>query len=146
MTGRAAAGSLLLVTAAATATMTTPLKHWNANLTPRNEFAVTGTANATDVPGDSLAVNIQIDNARAGDVHTWHVHLGDCNASGAILGEESRYPVLRVGTDRMAAASARVAASLVATTAYSVNVHISATDHTVVSCGDLRAVPPERRR
>ncbi|HEX9564844.1 MAG TPA: hypothetical protein VF981_12760 [Gemmatimonadaceae bacterium] len=139
MNGRTALEGLIMMTV--TAATITAFTHWSANLTPVHESTVTGTAHATDVPGDSVAVTIRIENAQAGYAHPWHVHAGGCANAGAVLGDGSRYPLLRVGAERTAAAAARVAGGLVPGSAYSVNVHQSESDESVVSCGDLRTVP-----
>ena len=115
-------------------------KEWSATLRPQNGSTVSGTATAQDVSGDSLAVTLRIKGARSADSNPWHVHSGGCDSSGAVLGDPSRYAPMTIGTDGSAEASARVKATLTIGVPYSINVHRSASDLTVIACGNLRPV------
>jgi hypothetical protein len=138
MIGRAALSSLLLVVVAVA--MPTALKDWAANLTPLGESTVRGTATISTLPGDSLAIGIMIENARMGDEHPWHLHSGSCPRSGAVIADESSYPLIRVADDKAGSASALVAAVLHEGSTYSINVHRSPNDHTAIACGDLKPI------
>lgn len=138
MIGRAALSSLLLVIVAVA--MPTAAKDWAANLAPLGESTVRGTATVSTLPGDSLAIAVMIENAGMGDEHPWHLHSGSCPRSGAVIGAESSYPLIRVTDDRTGSASARVAAVLHEGSTYSINVHRSASDHTAIACGDLQPI------
>jgi hypothetical protein len=131
------AGAWCLV-AGLTSALTLVAKDWTAAIGPVGNSMVSGTATATEVAGDSLAVTLSIVGAKAGDEHPWHVHTGGCDNSGAVLGEASRYAPLRVGADNKASGTARVRVRLMPGSAYSVNVHRSPADQTAIACGDLR--------
>ena len=125
---------------AATAVVSLSFKEWSATLRPQNGSTVSGTATLQPIAGDSLVVLIRIKGAKAGDSNPWHVHSGGCDSSGAVLGDPSRYAPMTVGTDGSAEANARVKALLSIGVPYSINVHRSPNDMTVISCGNLRPV------
>jgi hypothetical protein len=137
MVRRNAAGVLAL---AATAVLSLSFKEWSATLRPQNGSTVSGTVTAQPVTGDSLVVTIRIKGGKAGDSNPWHVHSGGCDSSGAVLGDPSRYAPMTIGTDQSAEATARVKAMLALGVPYSVNVHRSPGDMTVIACGNLRPV------
>ena len=132
------AGAVLAV--AATAVLALGLKEWSATLQSQNGSSVAGTATAQPAAGDSLTVGIRIKGARSGDTHPWHVHSGGCDSSGAVLGDPSRYAALHIRADGAAETSARVKSLLTVGVPYSVNVHRSQNDMTVIACGNLRPV------
>ena len=111
---------------------------WAATLTPRGGSAVRGDVKLQSAVVGSV-VNISISGATAGALHPWHVHTGTCANSGGVVGAAGNYPVLTVGTDGRASANATVNAPLSEGSAYSVNVHRSASDMgTIIACGDLK--------
>ena len=125
---------------AATAVVALSFKEWSATLRPQNGSTVSGTATAQDAAGDSLVVTLRIKGAKSGDSNPWHVHSGGCDSSGAVLGDPSRYAPMAIGTDGSAEATARVKAVLTINVPYSINVHRSPTDMSVIACGNLRPV------
>ena len=137
MLRRKAAGVL---TVFATAVLSLSVKEWSATLRPQNGSSVTGTATAQAAVGDSLVVQLTIKGGRAGDSNPWHVHSGGCDSSGAVLGDPSRYAAMTIGADGAAQASARVRSTLALGVPYSINVHRSMADMTVIACGNLRPV------
>lgn len=111
---------------------------WSAELSPRNGSAVRGELKLQSAVIGAGA-NISISGAVAGASHPWHVHLGTCANSGAIVGSAGSYPVLVAGTDGKASANATISAALSEGSAYSVNVHRSPNDlATIIACGDLK--------
>jgi hypothetical protein len=137
MLRRNAAGVLAL---AATAVVSLSFKEWSATLRPQDGSTVTGNATAQPMTGDSLVVTIRIKGAKAGDTNPWHVHSGGCDSSGAVLGDPSRYAPMTIATDQSAGATARVKALLTIGVPYSINVHRSPSDMSVIACGNLRPV------
>lgn len=137
MLRRNAAGVLALT---ATAVLSLSFKEWSATLRPQNGSTVSGTATAQPLTGDSLVVTIKIKGAKAGDSNPWHVHSGGCDSSGAVIGDPSRYAPMTIGTDQAAEATARVKALLTLGVPYSINVHRSSSDMSVIACGNLRPV------
>jgi len=137
MLRRNAAGVLAL---AATAVVSLSFKEWSATLRPQDGSTVTGNATAQPMTGDSLVVTIRIKGAKAGDTNPWHLHSGGCDSSGAVLGDPSRYAPMTIATDQSAGATARVKALLTIGVPYSINVHRSPSDMSVIACGNLRPV------
>ena len=129
-----------VVAVAATAFLALTFKEWSAVLNPQNGSTVSGTATVVPLVGDSLVVNIRIKGATAGNLNPWHVHSGGCDSSGAVLGDPSRYAPMTVGADQSAQATARVKAMLAVGVPYSINVHRSSGDMSVVACGNLRPI------
>jgi hypothetical protein len=120
---------------------------WNGTLAVPQEMAgviqIRGSASLAAEGSQSVAA-IEIHNATRGGVHPWHVHLGRCGSGGAILGDASAYPLLKVGGDGKAEQSAKLAVPLPYSGEYSVNVHASAANMgTVVACSNL--APPARQ-
>jgi hypothetical protein len=132
------AGAVLAV--AATAVLALSFKEWSATLQSQNGSTVTGTATAQPAAGDSLIVGIRIKGARSGDTNPWHVHSGGCDSSGAVIGDPSRYAAMTIRADGADETTARVKTLLTVGVPYSVNVHRSPTDMTVIACGNLRPV------
>ena len=137
MLRRNAAGVLALAT---TAVVTLSVKEWSATLRPQNGSTVSGTATAQAIAGDSTVVTIKIKGAKAGDSNPWHVHSGGCDSSGAVIGDPSRYAPMTIATDQSAEATARVKTLLTLGVPYSINVHRSPSDMSVIACGNLRPV------
>lgn len=113
------------------------VSQWSGILAPQAGGTVKGNASAT-VNGDGTSAMASINGAAAGEVHPWHIHLGQCGDNGAVVGAGSAYPVLSVGADGSATASAKLAVALNPSTKYYVNIHKSPTEMgTIVSCGNL---------
>lgn len=116
---------------------------WSAQLSARPGSAVQGSSTLRSVgleggAGTSTA-SASIGGALPGARHPWHVHAGTCASGGPIVGDPAAYPVLEVGADGRASATASVAVGLDDDAAYFVNVHRSPSDlATIVACGDLR--------
>lgn len=110
---------------------------FDASLTSRGGSTVTGTARAVASLGRT-AVTLEIDGARPGARHPWHVHEGRCGSGGAIVGSASSYPVLEVDEDGSERASGTIDVQLDDDRDYHVNVHASPSDlQTIVACGAL---------
>ena len=129
-----------VVVVGATAFLALTFKEWSAVLSPQNGSTVSGTATALPLTGDTLLVNIRIKGAKAGAVNPWHVHSGGCDSSGAVLGDPSRYAAMTIGADQSGQATARVKALLAVGVPYSINVHNSPSDMSVIACGNLRPI------
>ncbi|HEV2735879.1 MAG TPA: hypothetical protein VGV85_13620 [Longimicrobiaceae bacterium] len=111
---------------------------WNARIAGTGSAAaLTGTATATAREGHIVAT-MNLSGAQAGGVHPWAIHEGTCAAGGAMVGAAGTYPVLQVGSNGQATATAHVMAQLNEARDYHVRVHASQTDMaTVVACGAL---------
>ena len=133
---------------------------WKATLDPVEGSGISGESTvapdnampmrdstAPKTEGAAMAT-INIKGAKANDSLPWHVHSGTCGSANApIVGEASAYSAIAVNDKGEGTAHAKVTARLEPNGQYIVNVHKSATDLTVVSCGALRAdgVTPDAR-
>ena len=111
---------------------------WEASLAAQGNSGVLGAVAARSAAATSAA-SITISGATPGARHPWHIHRGTCGSNGAIVGSAAAYPVLEVGSNGIASASAQLDVHLDEGGLYYVNVHRSPTDlGTIVSCGALR--------
>jgi hypothetical protein len=133
---------------------------WKATLEPVEGSGISGESTVTpDHPmpmqdstapkhdGSAMA-RIAIKGAKANDSLPWHVHSGTCGSANApIVGSGADYSPIAVGENGEGSAHAKVSTRLEPNGQYIVNVHKSATDLTVVSCGALRSdgVTPDAR-
>lgn len=122
--------------------MDTGITDWSTQLAARAGSDIRGSANVQTVVVEGFAgtsaAAVSIGGAMAGARHPWHVHSGSCGSGGPIVGDPSAYPVLNVGADGNASASANLAVGLNDDADYHVNVHRSPSDPgTIVACGDL---------
>ena len=129
-----------VVALAATAVMALTMKEWSATIRPIDGSTVSGTATATVGAGDSLTLTIQVKGGKSGETLPWHLHSGGCDKSGAVLGDASQYEPMVIAEDMSGTETARVVVKLNVGVPYSVNVHKSANDMSVISCGNLRPV------
>jgi hypothetical protein len=129
-----------VVALAATAVMALTMKEWSATIRPIDGSTVTGTATATLGAGDSLTVTIQVKGGKSGETLPWHLHSGGCDKPGAVLGDASQYEPMVVAEDMSGTETAHVVVKLNVGVPYSVNVHKSTADMSVISCGNLRPV------
>ena len=122
---------------------------WNATLsTPAGlagalQVRGTGWMGLREKDSSKTEAYVAIQNAAPGGQHPWHVHLGQCGSDQGILGAADAYPVLKVGGDGKAEATAKLDIPLPATGQYFINVHASpANMGTIVACGNL--APPSQ--
>lgn len=111
---------------------------WRADLDSRNDSGIRGAVAARSAVA-STGVSVTISGANSGARHPWHIHRGTCGSGGDIVGDPAAYPVLSVGANGVASASADLAVGLHEDRQYYVNIHRSAQDlGTIVACGPLR--------
>lgn len=115
-----------------------------STVTPDNAMPLRDTTqrDTTQPPkADGVAMaRITITGASANDSLPWHVHSGTCGSEDApIVGSASDYAPIAIGANGEGSAHAKIATRLEPNGQYIVNVHKSATDLTVVSCGALKA-------
>jgi hypothetical protein len=128
--------SMTAPTMAATTMMSTTLG------TPANYTGATrptGTASVTiDSTAGTLRAEITIANGGADAELPWHVHRGTCSDDQGILGEADAYEPIELDDNGSGTASATVTLPMPLTGDYSVNVHQSSDQMSViVACGDL---------
>lgn len=128
-----AAGALISTAAAGT---------WRAELSPTGESTVKGTATVEAADSTGAMAHISISGAKQGDVLPWHVHSGTCDNAGPPIGDASAYKPLSVGADGNAMGEAKITVVPADSASYSVNVHRSASDESVIACGVLKNGQP----
>jgi hypothetical protein len=89
-------------------------------------------------PSEATRATIEINGAKEGE-YPWHVHTGKCGASGPPIGGETAYSPIKVSADGKGTSQADITVKLTEGTDYSVNVHKSMTDKSVISCGELKS-------
>jgi Cu/Zn superoxide dismutase len=94
---------------------------------------VTGTAVFT-YDGTTTTVKLSVKHLKAGSVHPAHVHVAGCSNPGRIL-----YPFPDVHAGRNGSGVVRTSfAGPFTGKGWSVNVHVSPDDLTVISCGNVK--------
>jgi hypothetical protein len=129
-----------VVALAATAVLALTMKEWSATIRPLDGSTVAGTVTAVIGSADSLAVTIQVKGGKSGETLPWHLHAGGCDKSGAVLGDASQYEPMVIAEDMTGTETAHVVVKLNVGVPYSVNVHKSSADMSVIACGNLRPV------
>lgn len=111
---------------------------WSGELREQSDTRIRGAVRAQSAVA-TTGVSLSIAGAQSGARHPWHIHRGTCGSGGPIVGDASAYPVLAVGGNGQASASANLNVALNEDGSYYVNVHRSPSDlGTIVSCGALR--------
>ena len=122
---------------------------WKADLKPTDGSTITGsatvntgtppTADTTQPAAAPFKADVSIMGAKEGDTHPWHVHTGTCGTKDApIVGAAGDYEAIKVGANGEGKAMATVNEVLAGNGQYLVNIHKSAEDLTVISCGELK--------
>lgn len=112
---------------------------WKATLSSTTGSTVGGTVEARSGRTGTTAT-IRLIGASSGGRHPWHIHRGTCGSNGPIVGPADAYPVLVVGADGRATATATVAEDIGIGDVddFYVNVHASPQAMgTIIACGDL---------
>jgi hypothetical protein len=109
---------------------------WETSLNARNNSGVTGNVKVQSV-GVGSGVTISIQGTTPNAQHLWHVHTGTCDAGGSIVGSMGDYPTLTANAAGSGSSNASIGTALRENERYAVNVHRSASDLTVVACGNL---------
>ena len=112
---------------------------WEGELSPQGGSGSVGAVAARSAVA-TTGVSLSIAGATSGARHPWHIHRGTCGSGGAIVGDAGAYPVLQVGGNGQASASADLNVALSEDGQYYINVHRSPQDlGTIVACGQLRS-------
>ena len=85
---------------------------------------------------DSFTAEIDIRNDIPGAVRPWHVHFGTC-PGGVIVGPPDLYRPLMITGNGTDAVTTVVPLPLDLDFAYSINMHVSLSDPTIIACGEL---------
>ena len=117
------------------------LRHpeWDGMVAGKGASKIRGTVNMV---GGSVSGTTDVSVNYAGDVagaaRPWHIHVGTCAKSGAVLGDAKAYGVLRASAKGAAEGNATLRIALPDTGEYHVNIHQSvAKMGTIVACGAL---------
>ncbi len=117
--------------------MTQQITDWRGTLSAENNSGLRGAASARSGYGQT-GVSVTIAGLAAGEQHPWHIHSGTCGSGGPIVGAPTAYPVLQVGSNGEASASASLNVELNSGSSYYVNIHKSPSDlGTIVGCGPI---------
>lgn len=113
------------------------LPTWEALVSSVAETDVHGEAAVRALTGDETFVSISVDG-EAGATYPWHIHAGECDSGGPIVGSAGAYPPLSMDAEGEAMAEATLDVALDSEADYYVNVHASPDDlGTIVACGEL---------
>lgn len=122
---------------------------WNATLsTPAGlagalQVKGTGWMGLRKKDSSETEAYVAIENAAPGGRHPWHVHVGQCGSDQGVLGPADAYPILKVGGNGKADATAKLSLMLPRQGQYFINVHASPSNMgTIVACGNL--APPSQ--
>lgn len=111
---------------------------WKATINGQAGYAITGEAVAL-AANNQTEIRVSISGATPGAVLPWHLHDGDCNIGGGIVGDPSAYQPLVVGDNGQAQGQATISGNLNEAKKYHVNIHQSpANMATIIACGDLK--------
>jgi Cu/Zn superoxide dismutase len=94
---------------------------------------VTGTA-LFSYDGTTTTVKLTVRHLKAGSVHAAHVHVARCSNPGHIL---YPFPDVHAGRNGIGVASTSLTGPF-AGKGWSVNVHVSTTNLTVIACGNVK--------
>lgn len=123
---------------------------WKTDLKPVGESTVGGDATVrTAAPSMSdttrpamaqFTADVNVKGGKDGETLPWHVHSGTCGTQDApIVGAATDYAPIKVEASGDGKATATVNGELAPNGQYLVNIHKSAEDLTVISCGELKA-------
>jgi hypothetical protein len=90
----------------------------------------------TQKSGSSIALTVE--NLTPGQSYPWHLHDGNCDLGGPIVGDAGAYSPLTAGADGKAQGSATIAIGLNEAARYHINVHRSPSEMaTIIACGNV---------
>jgi hypothetical protein len=119
---------------------------WHGTIASPSRLAgvVQMSGTATMAPGSAAGatlVKLELANAAPGGQHPWALHRGACDRDEGVIGEQSRFGSIRIGSDGRGAATATVNMHSPTSGRYSVWVTASeANTGVVVGCANL--APP----
>ncbi len=140
MTKRTATAALLLITSSSLVYAAT-VRHvaWDGMVLGKGGSKIRGL---TEMVGGKVKGTTAVSVSYKGDVpgatRPWHVHIGTCKKTGAILGGARAYTPLTVQPSGAAEGKSTLRLALPDSGEYYVSIHESlATMGTVIACGDL---------
>jgi hypothetical protein len=114
-----------------------PVQTWSGSIQAETHEDMRAAANVNAGMRESV-VSVAVAGDENGAVRPWHIHAGRCGSGGAIVGQATDYPPLRVGATGGADATARLRLGLDPAASYYVNIHESSTNlGNIVGCMQL---------
>lgn len=110
---------------------------WSGEIQAVGEHGHSGFAVVVLLQDGGTRANATLTRGSAGGVHPWHIHEGLCSEMGPIVGDADEYPLLRPDASGDASATVWIPVALSLDEEYSVNLHQSPEDDTLVGCGEL---------
>lgn len=117
---------------------------WKASLNPSNDSKVEGSAEVKANGTDATLMSVKIKNAAPATTYAWHMHSGNCEAGGPVVGAADAYPQVTTDSTGTGRSEASVKVAAPSTGPHSIHVHAPSTDAAKpgleVACGDLKPV------
>lgn len=136
-----AAGLLVLVACAKQERDPRPVAgSWSGEIEAVGEHGHSGFAVVALLQEGGTRANATLTGGSAGGNHPWHIHEGRCAENGPVVGNASTYPTLRPDASGNASATVAIPVSLSVDEEYSVHLHQSPEDDTLVGCGELISI------
>jgi len=110
---------------------------WSGEIEPVGEHGHSGFAVVALLVEGGTRANATLTGGSAGGNHPWHLHEGACGDNGPVIGDPSAYPPLRPDESGNASATVTLPVTLSLDKPYSVHLHQSPDDDTMVGCGEL---------
>lgn len=110
---------------------------WAGEIQAVGEHGHSGFAVVALLVEGGTRANATLTGGSAGGSHPWHLHDGGCDTNGAVIGNASAYPTLRPDESGNASATVTLPITLALDAPYSIHLHQSPEDDTLVGCGEL---------
>lgn len=110
---------------------------WSGQIEAVGPHGHSGFAVVALLQDGGTRANATLTRGSAGGVHPWHIHEGICSEMGPIVGDSDAYPLLRPDASGDASATVAIPVELSLDEEYSVHLHQSPDDDTLVGCGEL---------
>ncbi|HET6342909.1 MAG TPA: hypothetical protein VFG78_12095 [Gemmatimonadota bacterium] len=115
------------------------LLSWEVALLPNAGYDMAGEASVRDLGENGTRVAVEVRDGEPGTTHPWHLHEGECDSGGGIVGAAAAYEALVLNQDGEASGAANIELRLDPDVDYHVNVHKSPSEtDTIIACGELR--------
>ncbi len=111
---------------------------WTADIRAMGGMGHGGFATGSILTTGQTRMNVTLDGGSAGGVHPWYIHEGPCGQVGQVVGSPEAYPELRPNQTGDASATVILDTALDPTDDYSVQIHQSDDQETLVGCGELQ--------
>src|SRR5688572_11865840 len=110
---------------------------WAGEIEAVGEHGHSGFAVVALLVEGGTRANATLTGGSAGGNHPWHLHEGGCGENGPVIGNASAYPSLQPDASGNASATVTLPVTLALDRSYSIDLHQSPDDDTLVGCGEL---------